>query len=130
MSSVALASTWTKRGRGRWGACRPLMHRTLPCGMSSWTRRGVIALACTEQAAAPGADLQGHRGYWEVKPSNLFVQLLDYSKDEKGNPTPDLVDGMLYGVIELAQYSLKDFLADRREKQKPLSIAQFWCVEV
>mmetsp|Transcript_132094 Transcript_132094/g.423169 ORF Transcript_132094/g.423169 Transcript_132094/m.423169 type:complete len:87 (+) Transcript_132094:99-359(+) len=66
----------------------------------------------------------------KVKPSNLFVQLLDYSKDEKGNPTPDLVDGMLYGVIELAQYSLKDFLADRREKQKPLSIAQFWCVEV
>lgn len=56
-----------------------------------------------------------------VKPSQLFMQLLDYSKDEHGNPGPDPQDGMLYVVTELAQYSLKDFLADRRAKQKPLS---------
>mmetsp|Transcript_72596 Transcript_72596/g.151556 ORF Transcript_72596/g.151556 Transcript_72596/m.151556 type:complete len:682 (+) Transcript_72596:165-2210(+) len=57
----------------------------------------------------------------KVKPSQLFMQLLDYSKDETGEPGPDSADGMLYVITELAQYSLKDFLADRREKQKTLS---------
>lgn len=57
----------------------------------------------------------------KVQPSQLFMTLLDYSKDANGEPAPDAEDGMLYVVTELAQYSLKDFLADRREKQKPLS---------
>lgn len=57
----------------------------------------------------------------KVSPCQLFMQLLDYSKTENGEPGPDKRDGMLYVVTELAQYSLKEFLADRREKQKPLS---------
>jgi len=56
-----------------------------------------------------------------MKPSQIFMQLLDYSKDANGEPAPDPEDGMLYVVTELAQYSLKDFIADRREKQKSLS---------
>jgi serine/threonine protein kinase len=55
-----------------------------------------------------------------VKPSRVFMQLLDYSKSSKG-PGPDASDGVLYVVTELARYSLKDFLAQRREQAKPLS---------
>lgn len=56
-----------------------------------------------------------------VNPAQIFMQLIDYSKGPDGSPGPDADDGMLYVVTELAQYSLKDFLADRREKQKALS---------
>lgn len=56
-----------------------------------------------------------------VKPSRVFMQLLDYSTTADGNPGPDPSDGILYVVTELAQYSLKDFLAQRREQGKLLS---------
>jgi len=57
-----------------------------------------------------------------IQPAQIFMQLIDYSQDPNtGEPGPDPNDGMLYVVTELAQYSLKDFLADRREKQKVLS---------
>lgn len=56
-----------------------------------------------------------------VKPQRVFMQLLDFSKDAKGTAAPDISDGVLYVVTELARYSLKDFLAQRREQQKPLS---------
>merc|ERR1719343_95681 len=49
------------------------------------------------------------------------MQLLDYSKNSAGDPAPDRDDGVLYVVTELAQYSLKDFLATRREQSKQLS---------
>mmetsp|Transcript_1783 Transcript_1783/g.3558 ORF Transcript_1783/g.3558 Transcript_1783/m.3558 type:complete len:733 (+) Transcript_1783:3-2201(+) len=56
----------------------------------------------------------------DTKPSRVFMQLLDYSKDTSGNPGPDPDDGMLYVVTELAQYSLKDYLSLRREQNKPI----------
>lgn len=57
----------------------------------------------------------------KVKPQRIFMQLLDYSKTANGQPGPDVSDGMLYVVTELAQYSLKDFLSQRRETKNPLS---------
>jgi len=56
----------------------------------------------------------------DAKPSRLFMELLDYSKDSDGNPGPDPDDGILYVVTELAQYSLKDYLSLRREENRPL----------
>jgi len=56
-----------------------------------------------------------------VKPRNLFMELIDYSKNEQGEPGPHAEDGTLYVVTELAQYSLKDLLADRRHKKQPFS---------
>jgi serine/threonine protein kinase len=56
-----------------------------------------------------------------VKPERVFMQLLDYSKDSKGEPGPDTSDGFLYVVTELAGYSLKDWIAQRRDQGKPLS---------
>jgi len=55
-----------------------------------------------------------------AKPARLFLQLLDYSKDSNGDPGPDPKDNILYVVTELAQYSLKDYLALRRDQVKPL----------
>jgi len=56
-----------------------------------------------------------------IKPRNVFMELIDYSKQEDGLPGPDPTDGTLYVVTELAQYSLKDLLADRRHKKQPFS---------
>ncbi|CAE7257301.1 PHKG2 [Symbiodinium natans] len=56
-----------------------------------------------------------------TKPSKLFMSLLDYSKDKSGTPAPDPTDGVMYVITELAQYSLKDYLALRRDQGKSLS---------
>jgi serine/threonine protein kinase len=56
-----------------------------------------------------------------VKPAKLFVRLLDYSKDEHSEPGYDVKDGKLYLVTELAQQSLKQFVAKRREDRAPPS---------
>jgi len=56
-----------------------------------------------------------------TKPSKLFMTLVDYSQDADGKPCPDQDDGVMYVVTELAQYSLKDYLALRREQGKALS---------
>jgi len=55
-----------------------------------------------------------------AKPSRLFMQLFDYSRDADDTPGPDPRDDMLYVVTELAQYSLKDYLVMRRDQNKPL----------
>jgi serine/threonine protein kinase len=46
--------------------------------------------------------------------------LTDYSKDATGEPSTDPDDGVVYVITELAQYSLKDYLALRREQNRPL----------
>mmetsp|Transcript_120134 Transcript_120134/g.374084 ORF Transcript_120134/g.374084 Transcript_120134/m.374084 type:complete len:708 (+) Transcript_120134:60-2183(+) len=61
-----------------------------------------------------------HEQLEHAKPSRLFMQLLDYSKDSHGNPGPDPTDGVLYVVTELAQYSLKDYLGLRRDQGRLL----------
>jgi serine/threonine protein kinase len=56
-----------------------------------------------------------------VEPSKLFMRLIDYSKDANGEPSYDSADGKLYVVTELAQQSLKDFVAKRRRASAPPS---------
>jgi len=55
-----------------------------------------------------------------AKPNSLFMLLTDYSKDAKGAPSQDPDDGVVYVITELAQYSLKDYLALRNEQKRPL----------
>lgn len=56
-----------------------------------------------------------------LKPSELFMTLLDYSKDSRGQPGPDPDDGMMYTVTEVAEYSLKDYISMRRHRREHLS---------
>jgi len=63
-----------------------------------------------------------HESLASAKPSHLFVTLLDYSKDAKGEPAPDPTDQKMYVVTELAQYSLKDFIAQRRSQKRPVPV--------
>lgn len=56
-----------------------------------------------------------------VPPTQLFMQLIDFSKDKDGNPGPDPKDGVMYVITELASYSLKDYIKLRREQGKPMS---------
>jgi len=62
-----------------------------------------------------------HERLNKVSPDQVFMVLLDYSKQADGQPGPDPTDDVLYVVTELAQYSLKDFISQRREQNKPLS---------
>jgi len=58
----------------------------------------------------------------KAKPERLFMILVDHSKDAKGEPGPDVSDGVLYVITELAQYSLKDFLGTKKhDHEGPLS---------
>mmetsp|Transcript_32715 Transcript_32715/g.93967 ORF Transcript_32715/g.93967 Transcript_32715/m.93967 type:complete len:472 (+) Transcript_32715:56-1471(+) len=56
----------------------------------------------------------------QLQPSDLFMRLLDYSRDENGEPGPDPREGVLCIVTELAQYSLRDFLELHRSAARPL----------
>jgi serine/threonine protein kinase len=53
----------------------------------------------------------------DTDPSRIFVQLLDYSTDTAGHPGPDATDKVMYVVTEMASFSLKDFIKDRREQR-------------
>jgi len=57
-----------------------------------------------------------------VQPDTLFMRLIDYSKDENGEPgcQSDSEDSQLYIVTEMAQYSLHDLLHAHRGAQRPL----------
>jgi len=68
----------------------------------------------------PADEKLWHSMLETVKPASVFMRLLDYSKDAAGNPGPDSTDNTMYVVTELAQYSLKDYLASLREKKNSL----------
>lgn len=57
----------------------------------------------------------------KMDPKRMFLELLDYSKDKKGEPGPDDRDGKMYVITEIADYSMKDYLAARNEQGAPLS---------
>lgn len=57
----------------------------------------------------------------KAKPARLFMRLIDYSKDKRGEPGIDVNDGVLEVVTELAQYSMLDFLSTRKKDNQPLS---------
>lgn len=49
---------------------------------------------------------------------DMFLQLYDYSKDQKNGPGMHK-DGGFYIITELASYSLQDYLTDRRDGKSP-----------
>jgi len=57
-------------------------------------------------------------------PCDLFVKLLDFSKDAKGRPGQDPTDGTMYVVTELADVTLKDMLRQRHKKGAALPADQ------
>jgi serine/threonine protein kinase len=57
----------------------------------------------------------------DLKPEELFVKLIDYSRADDGEPGADLADGIFYLVTELASYSLDDYLYDQSEIGRKLS---------
>lgn len=57
-----------------------------------------------------------------TSPQELFVRLLDYSTGLDGKPGPDVCDGCLYTVMELAQQDLKNYLESHRRKGKALEV--------
>mmetsp|Transcript_53010 Transcript_53010/g.124215 ORF Transcript_53010/g.124215 Transcript_53010/m.124215 type:complete len:691 (-) Transcript_53010:146-2218(-) len=82
-------------------------------------RRQVEVLELLREKWNPPTD----EAYWNealaaVDPKYLFLQLLDYSKDCTGAPGPHPDDGRVYVITEMAQYSLKDFFASRRQTGK------------
>merc|ERR1712107_244201 len=56
-----------------------------------------------------------------VSPSNLFVKLLDYSKDSHGNPGPDSFDGKCYVVTEIARRTVHSLIKKHRKQGTTLS---------
>lgn len=84
-------------------------------------KRQVQVLTDLQQPFKPVSD----KTLWnemlaQAKPSSLFMTLIDFSKDSKGEPAADPIDGVVYVITELAQYSLKDYFALRREQSRPL----------
>jgi serine/threonine protein kinase len=55
-----------------------------------------------------------------LNPENMFLRLLDFTKDKHGEPGPQ-ADGKMYVITEIADYSLKDYLAARNEQNATLS---------
>jgi len=85
-------------------------------------RRQIQVLRMLQEAFVPPKDQSlWHPDLAKATPSKLFMMLVDYSKNEKGEPAPDPTDGVMYVITEVAQYSLKDYFALKREKNKPLS---------
>lgn len=62
-----------------------------------------------------------HRLFDFMPPGDVFIQLVDYSKNSKGEPDNDPIDGISYVVTELAQYSLKDYLCDKFDQNQRVS---------
>jgi serine/threonine protein kinase len=85
-------------------------------------RRQVMVLQELHQPFVPPAD----PSLWNEElagenPADMFVRMLDYSKDRRGEPGPEDGDGWLYVVLELAQHSLKAFLRAHRDQKKLLN---------
>lgn len=68
----------------------------------------------------PNKDLW-HPFFEDADPGTLFMRMVNYSKNAKGEPGPDATDSKYYVITELGQYSLKDFLDKNREDKRPLS---------
>jgi serine/threonine protein kinase len=59
----------------------------------------------------------------KAKPERLFMTLIDCSKDAAGEPGLDFDDNEIYVITELAWYSLKDFIAQRKASGEAMSKA-------
>lgn len=70
---------------------------------------------------APPADPSlWHEQLAKVEPPDLFMRMVDNSKNSDGSPGLDPTDGILYIVPELCQCSLRGYLTQRRDEQQSL----------
>lgn len=98
----------------------------VPASVLMRFQRQVSVLKELQEPLLPAADPR----LWSselsgVSPADLFLRLLDYSKDSCGDPGPDRLDGALYVVTELGQATLKDYLTDMRH-QEHACISKSW----
>lgn len=91
--------------------------------LQSFTRQVTVLKMLQEPFQTPADPSLWHPALEATEPLTLFMRILDYSQDENGNPAPDPTDGIMYVVTELALYSLKEYLALRREQGKSISPA-------
>ena len=52
-----------------------------------------------------------HQELSAKQPSDLFVMMIDFSRDAEGQPGIDASKGLAAVILELAQYTLSDYLA-------------------
>lgn len=90
-------------------------------------RRQIVVMQDLQRPFDPQPVGSTLGGAWvaETSPSELFVQLLDYSTGSDSRPGRDIYDGRLYIVMELAEQSLKEHLDLRRgREQLPVDIVR------
>ncbi len=56
---------------------------------------------------------------------DLFVQMLDYSRGDDDEAMPCSTDGLCYTILELASFTLEDYIGDRVRKQGRICTEQF-----
>lgn len=83
-------------------------------------KRQIVVMEELQQPFHPQTIGSSLGGPWvdETSPSELFVQLLDYSTGSDGRPGRDVYDGQLYIVMELAEQSLKEHLELQRGQEQ------------
>jgi len=88
--------------------------------LQKFKRQIQTLMELSEPFVKPKDSSLWHAELDHVHPANLFMNLVDFSKDSDGKPGPDS-DGTMYVVTELAQCSLKDLLGSYREERKKFS---------
>mmetsp|Transcript_88675 Transcript_88675/g.156998 ORF Transcript_88675/g.156998 Transcript_88675/m.156998 type:complete len:664 (-) Transcript_88675:123-2114(-) len=88
--------------------------------MLKFKRQVEVLMELQEPFKKPSDEKLWHETLASARPASLFMTLTDFSKAPNGEPGPDPTDGVVYVITELAQYSLKDYLALRREQNRPL----------
>lgn len=96
---------------------------------SSAIRRQIAVLQELQRALAPPPNkLMWDEQLARVKPSSLFVQLLDYSRDRESGAAGKDHHGDMYVITELGSCSLKDYLDARRRRHETLSKDAVCCI--
>jgi len=93
---------------------------TAKTNVASLIRAVDVLVRLAEPFDNPADPKLWNRHLAHVKPSELFMQLFDYSCDVDGNPGYSTT-GDLYMVTEVAQESLKEYIARRRTTADPPS---------
>eukprot|EP00439_Symbiodinium_sp_Y106_P075182 s275_g14.t2 len=70
-------------------------------------KRQIQVLKMLQEAfVVPKDQTLWHPDLGKATPSKLFMMLLDYSKDDKGEPSPDPTDGVMYVITEVMRSEL------------------------
>jgi len=100
---------------------RASRHGSREAVLKKFERQIEVLAALAEPFAPPSDPGLWHEQLEHVQPCDLFMRMIDYSRDVDGRPGADPVDGVMYIVTELGQCSLHGYLARRRGEDRPLS---------